>query len=95
MERMMGRALKANSRRFSAAYATNGRPGVAPEVLLKALVPQCLYSLRSERDMCRRFRADMLFRWFPETEPDAAVFDHAVFPHNKKRPEEHDRRSTS
>jgi hypothetical protein len=45
--------------------------------------------------MCRRFRADMLFRWFPETEPDAAVFDHAVFPHNKKRPEEHDRRSTS
>ena len=89
VKRMVDRALSEMSRSFSAAYAANGRPGVPPEVLLKALLLQCLYSVRSEREICRRIRTDMLFRWFLDMEPDAEVFDHAVFTHNRKRLEEH------
>lgn len=89
VKRMVDRALSEMSRSFSAAYAANGRPGVPLEVLLKALLLQCLYSVRSERKICRRIRKDMLFRWFQDMEPDAEVFDHAVFTHNRKRLEEH------
>lgn len=89
VKRMVDRALSEMSRSFTAAYASNGRPGVPPEVLLKAMLLQCLYSVRSEREICRRIRTDMLFRWFLDMEPDEEVFDHAVFTHNRRRLEEH------
>jgi transposase len=67
-----------------------GNPQSQPaEVLLKAVLLQCLYSVRSERENCRRTRTDILFRWFLDMEPDAEVFDHADFPHDRKRLEEH------
>ena len=54
VKRMVDRALSEMSRSFTASYESNGRPGVPPEVLLKATLPQCLYSVRSEREICRR-----------------------------------------
>ena len=50
------------SPRFDAAYATRGRPSVPPEVLLRALLLQCLYTVRSERQLVERIVTDLLFR---------------------------------
>lgn len=85
IKRMVDAALSAMSRSFAAAYADTGRPGVPPETLLKALLLQCLYTIRSERELCRRLRTDLLFRWFLDLQPSDEVFDHAVFSHNRER----------
>jgi hypothetical protein len=64
---------------FRRAYSRNGRPSVAPERLLKALLLQALYTIRSERELCRRLRTDLLFRWFLDMTPDEDVFVPTVF----------------
>ncbi len=74
---------------FDAAYAQTGRPGVPPEVLLKALVLQCLYSVRSERQLVERIDTDLLFRWFCGLDPAQDVFDATAFTHNRPRLDEH------
>jgi transposase len=86
---MVDRALADLSRTFRAAYADTGRPGVPPETLLKALLLQCLYTIRSERELCRRLKTDLLFRWFLDLQPSDDVFDHSVFTHNRERLAEH------
>lgn len=85
IKRMVDRALFDMGRVFDAAYSDVGRPGVPPETLLKALLLQCLYTVRSERELCRRLRTDLLFRWFLDLQPSDEVFDHAVFSHNRER----------
>lgn len=89
IKRMVDRALADMSRTFRAAYSDVGRPGVPPETLLKALLLQCLYTIRSERELCRRLRTDLLFRWFLDLQPSDEVFDHSVFTHNRDRLSEH------
>jgi transposase len=89
IKRMVDRALADLSRTFKAAYSDRGRPGVAPETLLKALLLQCLYTIRSERELCRRLKTDLLFRWFLDLQPSDDVFDHSVFTHNRDRLSEH------
>ncbi len=89
MKRMVDRALAEMSRTFKAAYSDVGRPGIPPETLLKALLLQCLYTIRSERELCRRLKTDLLFRWFLDMQPSAEVFDHSVFTHNRERLAEH------
>ncbi|MBX3378426.1 MAG: IS5 family transposase, partial [Phycisphaeraceae bacterium] len=89
IKRMVDRALSDMSRTFNAAYSDVGRPGVPPETLLKALLLQCLYTVRSERELCRRLKTDLLFRWFLDLQPSDEVFDHAVFSHNRERLAEH------
>lgn len=89
IKRMVDRALADMSRTFKAAYSDVGRPGVPPETLLKALLLQCLYTIRSERELCRRLRTDLLFRWFLDLQPGDEVFDHSVFTHNRDRLAEH------
>ncbi len=56
IKRMVGRALADMARAFKAAYSDVGRPGIPPETLLKALLLQCLYAIRSERELCRRLK---------------------------------------
>ncbi len=85
IKRMVDRALADMSRTFKAAYSDRGRPGVPPETLLKALLLQCLYTIRSERELCRRLKTDLLFRWFLDLQPSDEVFDHSVFTHNRER----------
>lgn len=89
IKRMVDRALSGMSRTFKAAYSDTGRPGIPPETLLKALLLQCLYTIRSERELCRRLRTDLLFRWFLDLQPSDDVFDHSVFTHNRDRLAEH------
>lgn len=89
IKRMVDRALSDMSRTFNAAYSDTGRPGVPPETLLKALLLQCLYTVRSERELCRRLKTDLLFRWFLDLQPSDEVFDHSVFTHNRERLSEH------
>ncbi len=64
-------------------------PSVAPERLLKALLLQSLYTIRSERELCRRLKTDLLFRWFLDMSPDEDVFVPTVFAHNRQRLAEH------
>ncbi len=74
---------------FEKAYSQMGRPSVPPEVLLKALVLQCLYSIRSERQLVERLDTDLLFRWFCGLDPAEDVFDATAFTHNRPRLDEH------
>ena len=61
---MVDAALTRLSRRFSKPYAATGRPSIAPERLLRALLLQVLYSIRSERMLMEQLEYNLLFRWF-------------------------------
>lgn len=74
---------------FDAAYAKTGRPSVPPEVLLKALLLQAIYSVRSEKQLIERLDTDLLFRWFCNLDPAVDVFDATAFTHNRPRLDEH------
>jgi transposase len=56
--------LVALSPRFAALYAKPGQPSIAPEKLLRALVRQVLYTIRSERQLMEQLNDNLLFRWF-------------------------------
>jgi transposase len=89
IKRMADEDLRAMDRRLSAAYADEGRPSIPPEVLIKALLLQTLYSIRSEAQLVERIDHDLLFRWFLGLRIDEKVFDATVFCHNRKRLEDH------
>lgn len=78
-------ALAALSTEFAALYATIGRPSVAPEKLLRAMLLQAFYSLRSERQLMERLEYDLLFRWFVGLGVDDPVWDHSTFSKNRDR----------
>jgi hypothetical protein len=65
--------LKEMSRRFSAACGQTGRPGIPPERLIKALLLQALYSVRSEIQLCEQIGFNMLYRWFLDMTPSDPV----------------------
>jgi len=90
IKRMVDEDLRKMSRRFDAAYADEGRPSVPPERLIKAMLLQSLYSIRSEAQLVERIDHDLLFRWFLDLRIDEAVFDATVFSHNRQRLEKHD-----
>jgi transposase len=75
--------------RLTQSYSTLGRPCVPPEVLLKALLLQCLYSIRSERQLVERLDTDLLFRWLCGLDPAQDVFDATAFTHNRPRLDKH------
>ena len=89
IKRMVDDALRGMDGDFRNAYSDRGRPSVAPERLLKALLLQTLYTIRSERELCRRLKTDMLFRWFLDMTPDEDVFVPTVFTKNRERLAEH------
>ena len=70
---------------FAALYAPIGRPSIPPEKLLRAMLLQAFYSIRSERQLMERLEYDLLFRWFVGIGVDAAVWDHSVFSKNRDR----------
>ena len=61
---MVDEVLTQLSRRFDTMYARVGRPSIAPEMLLRALLLQMLYSIRSERLLMEQLDYNLLFRWF-------------------------------
>jgi transposase len=70
---------------FAKAYSGTGRPSVPPEQLLKALLLQSLYSIRSETQLVERIDTDLLFRWFIDMDPAEPMFDPTAFTHNRPR----------
>ena len=66
-------------------YAPLGRPSIAPEQLLRALLSQAFYSIRSERQLMERLEFDLLSRWFAGLGVDEAVWDHSTFSKNRDR----------
>jgi len=82
---MVDAALKEMSPRFARLYAQVGRPSIAPERLLRALLLQIFYSIRSERLLMEQLDYNLLFRWFVGMEMDERVWDHAVFSKNRER----------
>src|SRR6266481_5342616 len=78
-------ALKELSPELDRLYASGGRPSIAPEKLLRALLLQVLYSRRSERLLREEMNYNLLFRWFVGLEMDDAVWDVTVFTKNRER----------
>lgn len=74
---------------FDGMYASVGRPSVAPERLLKALVLMALYGVRSERMFCEQLAYNMLFKWFLDMSMLDTPFDASAFSHNRQRLLEH------
>ncbi len=77
--------LKDLSPRFARLYAKVGRPSIAPEKLLRALLLQVLYSVRSERLLMEQLDYNLLFRWFVGLSMDDAIWDATVFSKNRDR----------
>jgi transposase len=78
-------ALQALSPDFQQLYALNGRPSIAPEKLLRALLLQAFYSVRSERQLMAQLDYNLLFRWFVGLGVDDPVWDVTVFTKNRDR----------
>jgi transposase len=77
--------LRELSPEFDRLYAAGGRPSIAPERLLRALLLQVLYSRRSERLLMEEMNYNLLFRWFVGLEMDDEVWDVTVFTKNRER----------
>src|SRR5512141_354266 len=82
---MVDRALKELGTHFEALYARRGRPSIPPEKLLRALLLQLLYSLRSERQLMEQLDYNLLYRWFVGLNPDDEVWDVTVFTKDRER----------
>src|SRR5712691_9427043 len=85
MRAMVDRALGELDPLFRKLYSKIGRPSIAPEMLLRALVLQILYSVRSERLLMEHLDADLRFRWFVGLSADDPVWDVTVFTKNRAR----------
>jgi transposase len=70
---------------FAGLYSGMGRPSIAPEMLLRAMLLQAFYSIRSERQLIERLEFDLLFRWFVGLGVDDPVWDHSTFSKNRDR----------
>src|SRR6187399_1590248 len=82
---MVDAALKALSPSFSRLYSTFGRPSIPPEKLLRALLLQILYTVRSERLLMEQLQYNLLFRWFVGLNMDEPVWVATVFSKNRDR----------
>lgn len=82
---IVNEALSTLEREFAALYSPIGRPSIPPEKLLRAMLLQAFYSIRSERLLMERLEYDLLFRWFVGIGIDDAAWDHSVFSKNRDR----------
>jgi transposase len=82
---MANSALAVLSGDFSALYSGMGRPSIPPEKLLRAMLLQAFYSIRSERQLMERLEFDLLFRWFVGLGVDDSAWDHSTFSKNRDR----------
>ncbi len=85
IRRMTDAALGRLSARFDRLYSTTGRPSIPPEKLLRALLLQMLYSIRSERLLMEELDYNILYRWFVGLSLDDAVWDATTFTKNRDR----------
>src|SRR5262245_55081072 len=85
IRQMVDAALKELSPEFEAMYSGTGRPSVPPEQLLRALLLQLLYTVRSERMLMEQLNYNLLFRWFVGLTMSDEVWDATVFTKNRDR----------
>jgi transposase len=85
VRRLVDGALQALSPRFAAMYSDVGRPSIAPERLLRALLLQAFYTVRSERQLVEQLDYNLLFRWFVGLGIDDEVWDASTFSKNRER----------
>jgi transposase len=85
LRRMVNQALRELSPDFQAMYSREGRPSIPPEKLLRALLLQVFYTIRSERLLMEQLDYNLLFRWFVGLSMDDKVWDHSVFSKNRER----------
>src|ERR671939_1827473 len=82
---LVNAALARLSPDFARLYAPTGRASIAPEKLLRALLLQAFYLIRSERQLMEQLTYNMLFRWFVGLSMDAPVWDVTVYTKNRER----------
>jgi len=85
MRALVEPVLAALSARFQTMYAEIGRPSIPPEQLLRALLLQILYTIRSERQLMEQLDYNLLYRWFVGLTPDEPVWDPTTFTKNRDR----------
>ncbi|MQW02612.1 IS5 family transposase [Sinorhizobium meliloti] len=85
IRQIVNEALVSLERDLAALYSPIGRPSIAPEKLLRAMLLQAFYSIRSERLLMERLGYDLLFRWFVGLGIDDPAWDHSVFSKNRDR----------
>ncbi len=85
IRRMTDETLQGLSTKFSELYSITGRPSIAPEKLLRALLLQILYTVRSERLLMEQLQYNLLFRWFVGLNMDEPVWVATVFSKNRDR----------
>jgi len=85
MRPLVDAVLRELSPRFAELYSRVGRPSIAPEKLLRALLLQVLYTVRSERLLMEQLDYNLLFRWFVGLEMDDPVWNATVFTKNRER----------
>jgi len=86
---LVNEALGGLNELFNSIYADSGRASIAPEKLLRAMLIQVFFSVRSERQLMEQVRYNLLFRWFVGLAIDDEVWDHSVFSKNRDRLLEH------
>ena len=86
---LVNEALAGLNELFNSIYADSGRASIAPEKLLRAMLVQVFFSVRSERQLMEQVRYNLLFRWFIGLAIDDEVLDHSVFSKNRDRLLEH------
>src|SRR3954468_16507621 len=82
---IVNEGLAALQHEVAPLYACIGRPSIPPEKLLRAMLLQAFYSIRSERQLMERLEYDLLFRWFVGLRVDDPVWDHSTFSKNRDR----------
>src|SRR6185437_9460448 len=82
---MISEALVQIDRKLEKLYSQTGRPSIAPERLIRALLLQVLCSIRSERLLVEQLEYNLLFRWFVGLSVDEPVWDHSSFSKNRDR----------
>jgi transposase len=85
IRRFVDPVLSDLSPRFDAIYAADGRPSIPPEQLIRALLIQVLYTVRSERMLCEQMQYNLLFRWFVGLSMDSKVWVPSTFSKNRDR----------
>src|SRR5712692_9239342 len=85
IRKMVDEALKELSPKFEGMYSDVGRPSIPPEQLLRALLLQVFYTVRSERLLMEQLDYNLLFRWFVGLSMDDEIWDATVFCKNRER----------
>lgn len=85
VKKMVDEFMKSLDEKFQKMYSSTGRPSIPPERLLKALLLQILFSIRSERSLMEHIDFNILYRWFIGLSIDEPVWDHSTFSKNRDR----------